>query len=175
MSRNVFTQASVYVGTYQKYNNASLEGDWLSLSDYDSKEEFIQACRELHSDEEDPELMFQDWEGIPEGFISECSISSFFFDLKEELQEGEEEAFLEWSDFQCLNQDKEDAHSLVARFRDEFCGAYDSEEEYARMLFDELYAHEVPESISYYIDYSAFARDLFMCDYLHTGTYVFRR
>ena len=30
-------------------------------------------------------------------------------------------------------------------------------------------------SLSYYFDYDAFARDLFMCDYFYDNGYVFRR
>ncbi len=45
--------SKVYVGTQKKYNNASLGGGWLDLTDYSDKEEFIQACLELHEDEED--------------------------------------------------------------------------------------------------------------------------
>ena len=55
-------QAKVYVGTYAKYNNGSLSGAWLDRSDYSDKEEFYEACRELHKDEEDAEYMFQDYE-----------------------------------------------------------------------------------------------------------------
>ena len=45
----------VYVGTYGKYNNGSIAGQWFDLSNYDSSEEFYEDIRELHSDEEDPE------------------------------------------------------------------------------------------------------------------------
>ena len=48
------------------YNNGSLFGAWLDLSDYSDKEDFYEACRELHKDEEDAEYMFQDWENVPE-------------------------------------------------------------------------------------------------------------
>ena len=52
-------EARVYVGTYNKYNNGSLFGKWLDLSDYSDK------------DEQEPEFMFQDYENIPETLISE--------------------------------------------------------------------------------------------------------
>ena len=35
---------SLIVGTYAKYNNGSLSGAWLDLSDYSDKEEFYEAC-----------------------------------------------------------------------------------------------------------------------------------
>ena len=52
MEAKVLSEAKVYVGTYGKYNNGSLSGAWLDLSDYSDKEEFYEACRELHKDEE---------------------------------------------------------------------------------------------------------------------------
>jgi antirestriction protein len=35
--------SSVYVGTYRKYNDGSIKGDWLDLEDYDSKADFYEA------------------------------------------------------------------------------------------------------------------------------------
>lgn len=78
MEAATLSEARVYVGTYGKYNNGSLFGAWLDLSDYSYKEDFYEACRELHKDEEDAEYMFQDYEDIPEARISESWISDFF-------------------------------------------------------------------------------------------------
>ncbi len=65
-------EPSVYCGTYHKYNSSSLEGEWINLTDFDSKEEFWQYCKELHKDEDDAEYMFQDIEGIPDAWAGEC-------------------------------------------------------------------------------------------------------
>ena len=46
------------------------------------KEEFYEACRELHKDEEDAEYMFQDWENVPEGLIDEGWISGNVLPLR---------------------------------------------------------------------------------------------
>ena len=83
METATLSEARVYVGTYGKYNNGSLFGAWLDLSDYADKEEFYEACRELHKDEEDAEFMFQDYENIPENLISESWISENFFTLRD--------------------------------------------------------------------------------------------
>lgn len=72
---------AVYVGTYGKYNGGSLQGEWVNLTDFDSKEEFIQYCRELHKDEPDAELMFQDYEYVPQIFIDESYIDERFWDF----------------------------------------------------------------------------------------------
>lgn len=66
------TTARLYVGTYAKYNNGSIEGKWLDLSDFSDAGEFMEACRELHSDEADPEFMFQDYEGFPADMYGEA-------------------------------------------------------------------------------------------------------
>ncbi|OIQ22044.1 MAG: hypothetical protein BM557_01305 [Flavobacterium sp. MedPE-SWcel] len=67
------TQPSLYVGTYEKYNNCSISGDWLTLTDYSDAEEFLEACKELHCDEEQPEFMFQDQEYLPDFLYSESA------------------------------------------------------------------------------------------------------
>ena len=73
---------AVYVGTYGKYNSGSLQGEWVNLDDFDSKEEFLTYCiQTLHANERDPELMFQDWEYIPDGFIGESYISDQLWDF----------------------------------------------------------------------------------------------
>ena len=43
----------IYVGTYEKYNNLSIEGKWLDCSNYESNKDFYNACKKLHSDEND--------------------------------------------------------------------------------------------------------------------------
>ena len=58
-------EPAVYVGTYGKYNDGSIDGKWLKLSDYENADAFYKACRELHSDDPDPEFMFQDHENMP--------------------------------------------------------------------------------------------------------------
>ena len=82
MEATTLSAARVYVGTYGKYNAGSLFGEWLDLSDYSDKEEFYDACRELHKDEEDAEFMFQDWENVPENLIGESWLSENFFALR---------------------------------------------------------------------------------------------
>ena len=67
-------EPSVYCGIYGKYNDGSLCGLWIDLSrffakakrqaDDDDYDEFINFCKAIHADEDDPELMFQDYEGF---------------------------------------------------------------------------------------------------------------
>ena len=143
----------VYVGTYAKYNDGSLFGKWLSLEDYNDKEEFLKACAELHSDEEDPELMFQDWEGIPSGMVSECSVDAECWTLLDAYERYDEGAVIAYC--QCFGEWNE------ARFNDSFRGEFDSWETMAEELLEETgVIYEIPENLRYYFDYEKYARDL---------------
>ena len=71
---------AVYCGTYRKYNEGSLFGMWVDLvkcGDYDT---FSEVCHCLHADEEDPELMYQDYECFPGIWYSESGIDEDTFD-----------------------------------------------------------------------------------------------
>lgn len=166
-------EASIYVGTYAKYNDGNIEGDWLDLNDYADKEEFIEACLQLHNDEEDPELMFQDWENIPECCISESWISEKFWEIMDAVEEDQQEAFFTYVDYMGFSLVEDDIDELISKFDDAYRGEYESEVDYAEELFDECYAHDIPESLRGYIDYESFSRDLFMDGYSFQGGHVF--
>ena len=81
----------LYVGTYAKYNRGSIAGAWLDLDKFKDADEFAAACRRLHKDERDPELMFQDVEidagcDWQEGLYSESSIPRDYWTLKAEFE-----------------------------------------------------------------------------------------
>lgn len=80
--------AKVYVGTYKKYNNGSLKGAWLDLSDYGDYDAFLAACKKLHKDEKDPEFLIEDSEGFPDGLdCMEWLYEDDFNDVKKAMQE----------------------------------------------------------------------------------------
>ena len=113
------SEARIYVGTYAKYNEGSIFGKWMDLSDYSGREEFYDACRELHSDEEDPELMFQDWENIPSAFIGESWLSDNIFEFMEaisNLSETEQDAFAVWLNYTSNDLSSEDIDDLISSF-----------------------------------------------------------
>lgn len=67
MEATMNLQPKVYVGTYKKYNEGSLKGGWITLTDCKNYAAFLTACRQLHKDERDPELMIQDCSDMPDG------------------------------------------------------------------------------------------------------------
>ena len=161
------TTPAVYVGTYHKYNCGSIAGKWLDLTEFDGEQDFLAACSALHADEEDPELMFQDWEGIPSGLASESHVNWAFIDAyRQAKEEGQGEAFVEWAEY--FNACDYDA------FQEAYQGEAESEEDYARNYADETgLLNDMPDSLLSYFDYEAFGRDLFMNGLVLVNGYVF--
>lgn len=152
---SITTGPRVYVGTYAKYNSGSIKGAWLDLEDYSDKDTFLAACEELHSDEADPELMFQDWEGIPAGMISESHIDSEVFSWLD-LDDDDREILAAY-------RDNIDQSGDIDQAREAYSGRASSKEDFAEDLFRECYG--IPRELENYIDWSRVVRDLECGDY----------
>ncbi len=112
---------AVYVGTWHKYNCGSIAGRWFDLTTFDDESDFFAACRALHQDEADPELMFQDYEGFPGNMASECHINWAWVEgFRRARDEGCEEAYRLWVD--------DTGETDFDSFRDAWWGEADSEE-----------------------------------------------
>lgn len=145
--------ARIYVGTYSKYNSGSIKGAWLDLEDYSDKAAFLAACRALHSDETDPELMFQDYEDFPKAFYDESSVSDDLWNWLE-LDEDDRDLLAAYQD--AIGDDAD-----IADARDAFMGnGYDTEADWAAEYLEETGMLEsIPENLRNYFDYEAYARD----------------
>lgn len=164
-------EPSVYVGTYAKYNDGSLCGLWIDLSTFDCYDDFITFCQAIHADEEDPELMAQDYENFPrewynEGFISRSDFDNIieFVELSDKHSRAAVEDYMEFND-------------SLSDFEDAYCGEWDSEEDFARHIVNECYDIErMMGNLANYFDYEAYGRELFMYDYnMGANGHVFRR
>jgi antirestriction protein len=142
----------LYVGTYAKYNSGSIAGAWLDLDDFSDRDAFYKQCAELHSDESDPEFMFQDFEGFPRALYCESSASEALFDWLA-LDESDRELL-------GIYQDSVDQAGTIEDARDAYRGTYSSREAWAEEYLESggLLA-EVPEALRNYIDFEAYARD----------------
>ena len=136
------TSARLYVGTYAKYNSGSLAGDWLDLEDYSDRESFLEACAELHSDESDPEIMFQDFEGFPRCWYSESGAPPSILWEWLELDESERAAFALYADHMGGEVEIED-------FRDAYNGTWESEAEFAEHTAEDC--GEIPKDLPSWI------------------------
>jgi antirestriction protein len=146
----------VYVGTYGKYNSGSIAGKWLDLEDYADKDNFLKACAELHKGEHDPEFMFQDYEGIPEGMISESHVDEELWDWIG-LDDDDRELLKVYKSLGISDD------ATIENARDAFYGKYKDEEDFAYEYVESTgMLHDVPDSLKNYFDYEAFGRDLLM-------------
>ena len=173
---NNLSEVRIYVGTYAKYNNGSIFGKWFDLSDFSGSEEFYNACRELHSDEEDPKLMFQNYENIPDRLIDESWLAPNIFEIIESISKlGEmyQEAFNLWCNYTSFDIVSEDTDELITSFEDDYLGAYKDEEDFAYNLVEDTY--DLPGFAKTYFDYKKLARDLFVSKYRFEDGHVFIR
>lgn len=176
--KRMIIDAAVYVGTYGKYSRGSIDGRWFYLSQYDDYESFIEACKAYHKDETEPELMFQGWEYIPKGMISESSIYEGLWELMEDakdLSDDELKAFCVWlsrEDDDVLNEPDE----LIERFRDAYFGEFLTEKDFgieaAGLKFGSLLE---TSPLGMYFDYDAYARDLLCGNYYKVDLHYFSR
>lgn len=177
MEKSKLVRASVYVGTYKKYNEGSLAGAWMELADYKSKDEFMEACKELHSDEEEPEFMYQDYSNIPDGMINESYIDPLLFGIiqsAKDMSETELEAFFVFLDMNFVDYSYiKDGEDLVELFRDKYIGQFDSEEEFATYMAEMEWAEELQTEFGQYFDYEAYSRTLLTSGYRHQGDFYF--
>jgi len=128
--KTMTTEPRLYVGTYAKYNNGSIKGEWLTLSDYSDRDAFLEACAKLHSDESDPELMFQDFEGFPKSWYSESSAPGDILWEWLELSDGERAAFGVYADYY-------GGEATIEDFRDAYQGQWDSGAAFAENIAEE--------------------------------------
>tara|TARA_R110002020_G_scaffold32159_1_gene99231 strand:- start:1258 stop:1773 length:516 start_codon:yes stop_codon:yes gene_type:complete len=125
------TLARVFVGTYAKYSSGSLRGAWLELDEYADLDEFLTGCKALHSDESDPELMFQDYEGIPSVWCVESYFVGGLFDFIS-LCETEREIVRAYVEH---NGAPSDISSSITSALEHYCGSFPDHEEF---LLEEL-------------------------------------
>lgn len=164
MENTIQETPKIYVGTYKKYNEGSLAGEWVDLTKFDNKEDFFKYCYKLHDDEVDPELMFQDFEYFPEALYSEHGISDTLWEwiALEDDQKEILEAYME-----CFGGDFKEA---MQRFDDYYYGHYETFSEFVREHFEET--NEIPSHVEFYIDYDAVERD-YNIDFSFENGHVF--
>ena len=161
--------AAIYVGTYKKYNEGSLFGKWLQLADYADKDEFYEACKELHKDEDDAEFMFQDWEYIPDELIGESWVSPKVWELMEQDEDDLEVALAYLDATSNKLEDYDAIDDLVREAKEKFVGYYDSLED---LGMAEAECMDIPAHLERYFDYEAFGRDC-AYDYYESDGYYF--
>ena len=160
------TKPRLYVGTYAKYNNGSIAGEWVDLEQFDNETDFYKHCKKLHKDESDPEFMFQDFEGFPGDMYSESGIDDRLFEFiamdqhDREIVNAGMDYFGQDEDLECI--------------KDHYFGKYEKEIDLAYELIEQGgYLNECPDIVKYHFDYESYARDLFIDGFAFCDGFVF--
>lgn len=164
----------IYVGTYAKYNDGSIAGEWLEVtSDYDL---LMEQILELHSDEDDPEIMIQDYDIEDEGLQTIFKDLGETPDLEEvckaiELLENEDTDMIA-AYINCMGAG-DSIEDTIKAANDAFMGEYDSDEDFAENMAEETGAIDKNLSWPYTcINWEFAAREL-MYDYSTSNNYYF--
>lgn len=172
----------VYVGTYGKYNNGSLFGEWVDLTKFDTYADFMDYIRELHKDEDDPEFMIQDYSGFPEAFYTESGMDEETFDRIKDYWE-----------YVASDEDNREAYDVYTRyfgrdddvdgyspenFRERYVGWFARPADFVEHLLDEglidmQYLFD-EYGMDTYLDYDAIWRTM-QQDYTEAEGYYFYR
>lgn len=133
--------AELVVTTRFSIGSGSENGERFCLSDYSSLEEFFADCAATFSNEENPEYVFQHWENIPEGMVTERWLSPNFFEMHDALQSIDDEhhiAFFNRCKTYRWDIASDDPHKLVAEFEYAMSDLLKSEDEQYCQGEDEL-------------------------------------
>lgn len=147
MNTTTATTPRLYVGTYAKYNNGSIEGAWIDLSDFSDADDFMEHIKELHSDEQYPEFMYQDFEGFPKSFYSESMSSDELEKLYEYINMDEDDRKLIEMYAEATGYSIDDIK--LSDVQDKFHGTADSEADFAEEQAEQL--GEVPKDFPSWI------------------------
>ena len=157
---------ALYCGTYGKYNEGNLGGMWVNVSTFDSYEDFINFCKAIHADENDPELMYQDFANIPDSLYHESMGEDEFNNLLKYCELCDDYSVEAVDDFLEIFSPED-----LDRMDDAYAGVYDSKGDFAREIINDCYdIDKMMGELACYFDYEALARDLFMGDY-HFGSH----
>ena len=148
--------ASLYVGTYHKYNCGSIYGMWVDLEKFTDAEDFFEVCRALHADEKNPEFMFQDFQGFPYDMYHESMCEDSIQKILDYLNMDEDDKYKYEAYCKCVGTPDDPRKAIdrcigVAESFTDWC------DEQADAMLDEL---NVPHQIAMYFDYAAYERDL---------------
>jgi antirestriction protein len=142
----------IFVTTYRKLNDGNSQGQWFDLEDFTDRDDFIEACLALHNDEDEPELLFSDYEDIPKEWVSECDVDYAVWDWLN-LAQDDRELLAMYREH--INPDGD-----IDSARDAFLGSFSDLEDWAIKHWEETgMIDQIPEFAQAYIDYAYWARD----------------
>ena len=159
------TTPRIYVASLADYNAGTLHGRWI---DADQLAETIEAeVQEMLAESKEPiaeEWAIHDYEGFGAIHIDE-------FDSFEKVADAGIAIAEHGGAYAAYAANVGLDYADLSGFEEAFCGEWDSEEDYAAELVDDLgYLREMPDHLHGYFDYEKWTRDLFMTDFYSVKT-----
>lgn len=156
----------VFVVCLACYNDGTSNGSWQDATSADNIREYITALQ-LECGHVDNDWAIHDYDGIPSGLGE-----------NPDLDKLEELALLleEHGDAYRAYMDNVGGHYATADgFEEAYVGEFANEVDYAYHIVDECGMLDgISDTMQYYFDYEAYARDLFLDGHSFVNGYVFR-
>ena len=142
----------IYVACLAAYNNGRLHGRWIDATDPHEVWQQVSAMLAASPEPNAEEWAIHDYENFHGCNISEYAGFDLVCDLAAFLEEhGELGAKL----YECFANDLDQARAAF----DEYAGEYRSAADFVESLHEDI-GTEIPDSLQYYIDWQALARDM---------------
>lgn len=142
----------IYVACLAAYNNGCLHGRWIEATTPDEIWEQVRTMLAASPIPEAEEHAIHDYEGFEGCNISEYASFETVCDLADFIAEHGELGAKLYRHF------SDDLGEARAAFED-YAGGYGSAAEFAEQLHEDT-GTEIPESLRYYVDWEALARDM---------------
>jgi antirestriction protein len=131
MAGGMVETPKIYVADLEAYNNGRLVGEWLDLTDYNDADELMDAIQEVLKKSGGEEYAIHDYEYLPSSMYSEYMGYKDFVEIYEMMDLANEK-----------DLPLDVVMDIVSQFDrsalDEFQGVYDSEQDFAEELVDDI-------------------------------------
>ena len=142
----------IYVACLAAYNNGCLHGRWIDATTPDEIRDEVRAMLAASPEPDSEEHAIHDYEGFEGASLSEYASFETVCELADFIEEHGELGGKVLSHF------GDDLAEARAAFED-YAGEYQSAADFAEQLHEDT-GTEIPESLRYYIDWQALARDM---------------
>ena len=137
----------IYVADLEAYNNGRLSGVWLDLTDYSDADELMDAINDFLKTTGGEEYAIHDYENLPRSMYSEYMGARDFAELYEMMDLAKEN-----------DLPLDVVMEIVSQFDrsavEEYTGMYDSEQDFAEQLVDDLGGIQNFNDFQYYLEVS---------------------
>lgn len=164
------TEPRIYLACLACYNAGRLTGRWVDLLECEPWESLPTYCE----DSTHEECAIHDSEGIPVPVTEHESITDLIILTHLAADRDTEAVWHYWADF--WSAPVEDGHELGQSFDEAYMGECGSHEDEQAAWYEDRYRDcmEIPENLSYYIDWGKMARDAQMNgDWSESGGFAF--